>query len=67
MATKEELQKQIEAAEAKGAEGHKLIEQGRQMQHDAVAEANGYREQLRQLDIEAQKPAEGNQPQAHTL
>lgn len=52
MPTKEELQQQITEAEKAGVEGHKLIEQGRQIQHDATAKANELREQLQKLETD---------------
>lgn len=61
MATKQELQKQIADAEAKGVEGQKLIEQGRQIQHEATASANELRAQLNQLEAGEQKASNGQE------
>lgn len=58
MQTKEQLQKQIKDAENAGAEGQKLIDKGRQMQHDASAKANELRAQLNQLEADQQKTTE---------
>lgn len=55
MPTKEELQKQIDALNEKAAEGQKLIDQGRQLQHDITAQQNDLREQIRQIEREENK------------
>jgi hypothetical protein len=57
MTKKEELQQQLLQAEKEAEEGGKLVEQGRQQQHDAARKANDIKMQIAAIESEEQKAA----------